>query len=124
MASLAATVRPTDLITKQNLVDFGQYVGQCMPKYVQKVQITNGDELEIMIHPDGVVPVITFLKDHTNSQFVNVADICAVDIPTRKYRFEVGLRLWHDFAAICVNSDDSFIFCLSFYDLRFLMCFA
>lgn len=82
-------MRPTDLITKQNLVDFGQYVGQCMPKYVQKVQVTNGDELEIMIHPDGVLPVITFLKDHTNSQFVNVADICAVDIPTRKYRFEI-----------------------------------
>lgn len=89
VSTFKATVRPVNTLMKQNLIEYGQYVGQCLPKYVQKVQLTNGDELEIMIHPDGVVPVITFLKDHTNAQFTNVADICAVDVPTRQYRFEV-----------------------------------
>jgi len=85
-----ATVRPVNLVLKQTLVDFGQYVGQCMPKFVQKVQVTNSDELEIMIHPDGVIPMLTFLKDHTNAQFTNISDICALDVPSRQYRFEVS----------------------------------
>jgi NADH dehydrogenase (ubiquinone) Fe-S protein 3 len=87
------TVRPVNAVVKQNLIEFGQYVGQCLPKFVQKVQVTNGDELEIMIHPDGVIPVLAFLKDHTNAQFTNVADICALDVPTRQYRFEVVYNL-------------------------------
>ena len=47
------------------------------------------NELEVMIHPDGVVPVLTFLRDHTNAQFRNMIDLTAVDIPTRQNRFEV-----------------------------------
>lgn len=42
-----------------------------------------------MIHPDGVIPVLTFLRDHTNAQFRNMIDLTAVDIPTRQNRFEV-----------------------------------
>jgi len=87
------TVRPVNLVVKQSLADFGQYVGQCLPKYVQKVHVTNGDELEIMIHPDGVIPVLTFLKDHTNAQFTNIADLCALDVPSRQCRFEIVYNL-------------------------------
>lgn len=47
------------------------------------------NELEVMIHPDGVIPVLTFLRDHTNGQFRNMVDLTAVDIPTRQNRFEV-----------------------------------
>ena len=79
-----------DPVAKQNLTDFGQYVAECMPKYVQKVQLTAGDELEILIAPEGVLPVITFLKDHHNAQFASLADICGLDMPTRQYRFEVS----------------------------------
>ena len=68
---------------------FTQYVAECMPKYVQKVQLTAGEELEVLISPDGVIPVISFLKDHHNSQFASLADITAVDMPTRQFRFEV-----------------------------------
>ena len=75
---------------QKTLIDFGQYVGECMPKFVQKVQVTSGDELDIMIHPDGIIPVLTFLKDHTNAQFENISDIAAVDVPTRECRFEVN----------------------------------
>ena len=52
-------------------------------------QVTNGDELEILIHPDGIIPVLTFLKEHTTAQFTNLADIAGVDIPTNQNRFEV-----------------------------------
>lgn len=48
-----------------------------------------------MIHPDGVIPVLTFLRDHTNAQFRNMIDLTAVDIPTRQNRFEVAfLKLY------------------------------
>ena len=54
-----------------------------------KVQVTKGNELEVLIHPDGVMPVLSFLCDHTNAQFANFIDVCGVDVPTRECRFEV-----------------------------------
>jgi len=88
-AETKPTIRPDRPVVKQNLIDFGRYVGECMPKYVQKVQVAHGDELEIRIHPDGVVPVLTFLRDHTNAQFSNITDIAGVDVPSRRNRFEI-----------------------------------
>lgn len=87
------TVRPQNPLLKQQAKDFGQYVAECLPRFVQKVDVTYTDELEIMIHPEGIIPVLTFLKDHTNAQFLNIVDIAGVDVPTREYRFEVVYNL-------------------------------
>lgn len=89
MFKIVATVRKPDQASRSHLTDFGKYVAECLPKYVQKVQLTSGDELEVLICPDGVVPVLQFLKDHHNAQFANLVDIAGMDVPTRKYRFEV-----------------------------------
>ncbi|CAF1636107.1 unnamed protein product [Adineta ricciae] len=78
---------------RKALVDFGQYVAECLPRFVQHVQMTSTNELEILIHPDGVFSVIAFLKDHTNAQFSSLADITAIDVPTRVYRFELAYNL-------------------------------
>ena len=86
------TVRKFDPVVRQNLTEFGQYVAECMPKYVQKVQLTAGDELEILIAPSGVIPVMTFLKNHHNCQFGSMVDIAGVDIPTREYRLAIGTK--------------------------------
>jgi len=87
------TVRKFDAIQRQNLTDFGQYVAECMPKFVQKVQLTAGDELEVLIAPEGVLPVISFLKNHHNGQFGSLSDMTAIDVPTRDYRFEIVYNL-------------------------------
>ncbi|KAL8570457.1 NADH dehydrogenase [ubiquinone] iron-sulfur protein 3, mitochondrial [Nucella lapillus] len=87
------TVRPANPLLKQQAKDFGQYVAECLPRFVQKVDVTYTDELEIMIHPEGVIPVLSFLKDHTNAQFLNVVDIAGLDVPTREHRFEVVYNL-------------------------------
>lgn len=58
------------------------------------MQLTAGDELEILIAPEGVIPTLQFLKDHHNTQFANLVDIAGMDVPTRQYRFEVKLHLW------------------------------
>ncbi|XP_069077711.1 NADH dehydrogenase [ubiquinone] iron-sulfur protein 3, mitochondrial [Pleurodeles waltl] len=87
------TVRPKDAVTQKQLSAFGEYIAEILPKYVQQVQVTCFNELEIMIHPDGVIPVLTFLRDHTNAQFKSLADLTAVDIPSRQNRFEVVYNL-------------------------------
>lgn len=94
MPSLAsirtATVRKPDATARSSLTDFGKLVAECLPKYVQKAQLTSGDELEILICPEGIVPVLSFLKDHHNAQFANLIDIAGMDVPSRQYRFEVS----------------------------------
>lgn len=76
--------------TRAHLIEFGRYVAECLPKYVQKLQLTSGDELEVLIAPTGVVPTLMFLKCNHNAQFVSLADITALDVLSRKHRFEVN----------------------------------
>jgi NADH dehydrogenase (ubiquinone) Fe-S protein 3 len=87
------TVAKIDPLQKAQLVDFGKYIADCMPKYVQKVQITAGNELEVLIPPDAVIPVLQFLKDHHSAQFANLIDIAGMDVPTRPNRFEIIYNL-------------------------------
>lgn len=87
------TVAKLDPLQKSQLVDFGRYIAECLPRYVQKVQLTAGNELEVLIPPEGVVPVLSFLKDHHAAQFTNLVDIAGMDVPTRPYRFEIIYNL-------------------------------
>ncbi|TRY82382.1 hypothetical protein DNTS_002478 [Danionella cerebrum] len=87
------TIRPKDPVTHAQLSEFGAYVAEILPKYIQQVQVTLFNELELLIHPEGVIPVLTFLKDHTSAQFRNLSDLTAVDVPTRENRFEVVYNL-------------------------------
>lgn len=84
-------MRKPSHVDVEHLTNFGHYIADCLPKYIQQVQLTAGDELELLIAPDGVVPTLTFLKDHHNTQFANLSDITALDVPSRQYRFEVGI---------------------------------
>jgi NADH dehydrogenase (ubiquinone) Fe-S protein 3 len=55
--------------------------------------VSANDELEVMITPSSVVPVLTFLRDHSTAQFQQLMDITVIDVPTREFRFEVGENL-------------------------------
>ncbi|XP_031618123.1 NADH dehydrogenase [ubiquinone] iron-sulfur protein 3, mitochondrial [Contarinia nasturtii] len=87
------SVRKPDEAARVNLTDFGKYVAECLPKYVQKVQLTAGDELEVLVAPEGIIPTLQFLKDHHSAQFASLADIAGMDVPSRKYRFEIVYNL-------------------------------
>ncbi|XP_023225377.1 NADH dehydrogenase [ubiquinone] iron-sulfur protein 3, mitochondrial-like [Centruroides sculpturatus] len=87
------TIRKPDAVARDQLSQFGCYVAECLPKYVQKVQLTYWNELEVMIAPEGVIPVLSFLKDHHNAQFENMVDIAGVDVPSRQNRFEIVYNL-------------------------------
>lgn len=84
-----AMARPQNMEMRKQLTEFAKYLSECLPKYIQKMQLTHCDELEVMIHPSGIIPVISFLKDNHNAQFTNITDIAGVDVPSRHYRFEV-----------------------------------
>lgn len=85
------------------LEKFGQYVATILPKYIQDVRMTSTKELEILIHPEGIVPVLGMLRDHTNAQFKALMEITAVDVPSREYRFElVYCLLSHHYNARCI----------------------
>jgi NADH dehydrogenase (ubiquinone) Fe-S protein 3 len=74
------------------LHQYGQYLMSCMPKYIQQFSVWK-DELCIYITPTGVLPVFNFLKNHTAAEYTCVADITAVDFPTKNYRFEIVYNL-------------------------------
>jgi len=88
MSSAAAEVQEDP--RRKELLEFGSFVANSMPRYVERAQVTvPGNELEILISPDGVIPVLTFLRDHTNCQFKHLMEQTAVDVPSRPYRFEI-----------------------------------
>lgn len=80
---------PTDRYKDQieELHKFGKYIMGCMPKYVEQFSVWK-DELIVYTSPAGLIPVSTFLKDHTATQFKACMDMTAADYPTRKYRFD------------------------------------
>lgn len=91
---VAPVVNPTDKYAEKatSLHNYGQYLMSCLPKFVQQFSVWK-DELCIYIPPQGVIPVFTFLKYHTAAEYTMVADITAVDYPTRDQRFEVVYNL-------------------------------
>jgi NADH dehydrogenase (ubiquinone) Fe-S protein 3 len=86
-----ATVKVLDKAERLSLTELGKYIAECLPKYVQKAQINGVNELEILIHPEGVIPVLTFLKENHRTQFQSFISVTAVDVLSRQYRFEVNL---------------------------------
>jgi len=81
------------VVLKEKLMEFGSYVQTVLPKYVQLVQVTDCNELEVCIHPAGIRPVLGFLKDHQLARFDNLSDFTAVDVPARQNRFELVWNL-------------------------------
>ncbi|KAK5163880.1 putative NADH-ubiquinone oxidoreductase 30.4 kDa subunit, mitochondrial [Saxophila tyrrhenica] len=93
-------VNPADKYQEKadSLHQYGQYLLSCLPKYIQQYGQDRSathtfsvwkDELTIYIPPSGVLPTFNFLKYHTAAEFTMVADITAVDYPTRDARFEI-----------------------------------
>ncbi|KAJ5646873.1 hypothetical protein N7490_003245 [Penicillium lividum] len=86
----APVVNPADKWQEKadSLHTYGQYIMSCLPKYVQQFTVWK-DELTVYTAPAGVIPVMSFLKNHTSAEFTQISDITAVDFPTRDQRFEV-----------------------------------
>ncbi|CAG9796684.1 unnamed protein product [Diatraea saccharalis] len=85
----AYTSRKHNNPERQKLYEYGIYCAACMPKYVQKVQMQHCDELELLVAPEGVFPVLTFLAHHQHACFNQCSTVTAIDVPRRPFRFEL-----------------------------------
>ena len=78
--------------TTESLHKYGTYLVQCLPKFIQQFSVYK-DELTLYIAPSAVVPVLTFLRDHSQCKFKSCVDISGADYPERDKRFEVVYHL-------------------------------
>jgi NADH dehydrogenase (ubiquinone) Fe-S protein 3 len=76
----------------EKLHDYASYLMQCLPKFIQQFSVLK-DELTLYVAPSAVIPVLTFLRDHSQCQFKALMDISGVDFPERDKRFEVVYHL-------------------------------
>jgi hypothetical protein len=76
------------------LHSYGSYLTQCLPKFIQQYSVLR-DELTLYVGPSGIVPVLTFLRDHSQCQYAALMDISGADYPGRRssQRFEVVYHL-------------------------------
>jgi NADH dehydrogenase (ubiquinone) Fe-S protein 3 len=63
-----------------------------VPKFIEKSVISK-EEVIFYTYPEHILPLLTFLKHHTNGQFDMLVDVTAVDFPEREKRFEVVYML-------------------------------
>lgn len=74
------------------LQEYGAWIMASLPKFIQQTSVYK-DELTLYVDPQAIVPVMSFLRDHSNTQYKSVMDICGADYPTRAKRFEVVYHL-------------------------------
>nr|AEP43206.1 NADH dehydrogenase subunit 9 [Phytophthora cinnamomi var. parvispora] len=72
------------------LQKFSQYLLQILP-IINYTLYKN--ELCINISTNKLIPILFFLKNHTNSQFKVLSEICAVDYINKEKRFEIIYNL-------------------------------
>jgi NADH dehydrogenase (ubiquinone) Fe-S protein 3 len=63
-----------------------------IPKWIRQFQISK-KEAVLVVDSENLYPVLYFLKNHSNARFRLLVDICGVDYPSRKKRFEVVYNL-------------------------------
>ena len=74
------------------LEDLAGYLEESREDLFETATIAFG-ELTLTASPETVVPLLTFLRDDVQCQFVNLIDICGVDWPARARRFDVVYHL-------------------------------
>ena len=70
------------------LYNYVKSINLMVPKFIEKSVITKED-ITIYTTPEFIVPLVSFLKNHTNAQYDMLVDMTAVDYPEREKRFEV-----------------------------------
>src|SRR5690349_5912616 len=59
---------PSIKTTVTAMHDYGKYLTSVLPKFIQQFSVYK-DELTIYVAPNALLPVMEFLRDHTNAQF-------------------------------------------------------
>lgn len=78
--------------TVENLKTLADHVCKSLPTRVTTVSWSRG-ELCLHTTSDGLLPLLTFLRDDPSCQFEQLVELCGVDYPQRPERFEVVYNL-------------------------------
>lgn len=73
-------------------INFLKYLKTILNKFVLYSYISNKENI-LIIQKKGLKKILYFLKKHTLTQFSILSDLCAVDYPTQKKRFELNYNL-------------------------------
>ncbi len=76
----------------ESLRDLADYIAENLEKDVEQYEFIN-DELVITAKNSSLEKVLQFLRDDRECEFTTLIDICGVDYPNRKERFEVVYSL-------------------------------
>ncbi|MCK8781499.1 NADH-quinone oxidoreductase subunit C [Rhizobium sp. NTR19] len=74
------------------LAELSTYVREARSSLVEDAVIANG-ELTLIATTESILPLLTFLRDDVQCEFVSFIDICGVDYPAREKRFDVVYHL-------------------------------
>ena len=74
------------------LIELGQTLLAALPNHLSDAAVFHG-ELTVKSTADGLIKVLTYLRDNAETQFRQLTDICAVDYPQRDPRFDVVYHL-------------------------------
>lgn len=76
----------------EELIELGAYIESATPDAVFSASVARG-ELTVQCAPEGIVNLLTFLRDDPGCRFTTLVDICGVDWPERDKRFDVVYHL-------------------------------
>src|SRR6188472_53380 len=74
------------------LKELAEYIITALTGDVLSYDIARG-ELTLNVRREGIVRVLTFLRDDSNCQFRQLLDVAGVDYPDRESRFDVVYHL-------------------------------
>ncbi len=67
-------------------------ITQLHPEWVKDAASVNSEDV-ILTTRENLLPLLTYLRDDPTCEFTQLSDICGVDYPERKERFEVVYNL-------------------------------
>ena len=71
---------------------FAENIRQTCPQWIEETVWRRG-ELTVRVAPQYIIPFMTYLRDHSETQFKCLIDLTAVDYPNKDLRFRVVYHL-------------------------------
>ena len=71
---------------------FLQHLMLTIPGLIKEIRMEK-NEGAIIVEPENVTKILTFLRDHTSCQYKLLVELCGADYPSRETRFEVVYEL-------------------------------
>ncbi len=75
-------------MTETALKELGDHIAEDLANEVISIEVKGG-ELTVLARADQIVKVLSFLRDDPECLFKQLVDVCGVDYPERKKRFDV-----------------------------------